>query len=379
MADYKFIKNCDIYTPLKTFKKGGILIEGEKIAKVGSFKESEIPDETQIYNFQNHLAVPGFIDIHVHGGAGIDFTDSSPESMTEALRTHLQNGTTSLLPTIETASHKQILQTIRNFTPSKREIRELPHILGLNLEGPYISKEKRGAQLKKFIRKPSVAEMKEYIEASKKNIKVVTLAPEIEGALDFIHFLRDQEIIPSAGHTNARYLETEKAVKSGIRHATHLFNAMRGFFHRAPGAAGCLLLKDEVSAEIIADGFHLHPLTLHLIERVKPLGKIILVTDATKFYGIKKEPSYDEEGRLFGSSTPLNEAVKNMIQFTGLSFEETLRTVTSNPAKILKMEHKKGHLKKDKDADIVILDKELRVRKVFLKGKIVPTGKNINF
>jgi N-acetylglucosamine-6-phosphate deacetylase len=370
MAEDKLIKDCDIYTPTEIIKNGSILIEGEKIARIRRIVESEIPQQAEVFSFKNHLAVPGFIDIHLHGGEGIDFMDSSPESIAKALKSHLKNGTTSLLPTVMTASHQQMLKAIKTIIQVKNKFKDIPEIIGLNLEGPYISREKSGAMPKKFIRKPSLTEMKEYIEASEKSIKIMTLAPEVEGALDFILFLTEQKIIPSTGHTNADYKQTEQAIKHGIKHATHLFNAMRGIDHREPGASGALLFYDEVSVEVIADGIHLHPSVLSMVARIKPLNRIILVTDATKFYGIKKGAVFSEEGKLFGSTCFLNEALKNMIRFTGKSFHEILMTVTSNPARLLNIDDKKGCLKKGSDADIVILDKNFNVRNVFLKGKV---------
>lgn len=370
MTKYKIIKNCDIYTPTEFIKNGSLLIEREKIAKVGHIDESEIPKEAEIFDFKNKLAVPGLIDIHLHGGEGINFIGSSPESIVTALKTHLKNGTTSLLPTIMTTSHPKTLQTIRSLIHIKKNFKDTPEIIGLNLEGPYISKEKSGAQFKKYIRKPSLIEMREYIEASEKSIKIMTVAPEIEGVLHFIRFLIDQKIIPSAGHTDADYLQTEQAIKSGIKLATHLFNAMRDISHRAPGASGALLLNDEVFVEVIADGIHLHPSILNLIAKVKAVEKIILVTDATKFYGVKKGAVFNKKGKLFGSTLALNSALKNMLRFTEKSFIEILMTVTLNPAKMLKMENKKGNLKEGNHADIVILDKKFNVRNVFLRGKL---------
>lgn len=370
MKEYKIIKNCDIFTPQEVIKNGSILIEGENIAKVGLVNESKIPQQTKKFSFKNQLAVPGFIDIHLHGGEGADFLDSSPESTVKALKTHLKNGTTSLLPTVMTASHQQILQAIKNLIHVKKKFKDIPNIVGVNLEGPYISKEKSGAHFKKFIRKPSLVETKEYIEASEKSIKIITIAPEIEGAIKFIRFLVGQNIIPSVGHTDADYLQTEKAIKSGVKLGTHIFNAMKGLHHREPGAAGALLFKDEVSVEIIADGIHLHPSILDLITKYKPIEKIILITDATKFYGIKQGAAFNKSGKLFGSSIALNSALKNILQFTGKSLKEILMTVTLNPAKMLNIENKKGRLNKGSDADIVILDKKLNVRNVFLKGKM---------
>jgi N-acetylglucosamine-6-phosphate deacetylase len=369
MSEFKLIKNCDIHTPLRVIKSGSILIQGEKISKVGQIDDSKIPPRTQIFDAKQRLTVPGFIDIHLHGGGGVDFLDSSPDSIVQALKTHLKNGTTSLLPSIMTTSHKNALDTIRAFIDIKRSIPDIPDIIGLNLEGPYISMEKSGAHRTQYIRKPSLTEVQEYIKASEGNLKIMTVAPEIEGVSDIIHFLSKQNIIPSSGHTNANYEQTQLAVNSGVRLATHLFNAMKGIAHREPGAAGALLLNDDVYAEAVADGIHLHPSILDLITRVKPIEKIILVTDATKFYGLGQGASYTQDGKLFGSTTALNLALKNMIQFSGLPLEKVLKMVTVNPAKLLKVESRKGTLTRGRDADIVIMDKEMNLSDVFFRGK----------
>ena len=374
MPEYKLLKDCDIYTPLRLIKNGSILIQGEMIARIGMADESKVPSQTRVFNFKNRLAVPGFIDIHLHGGGGIDFLDASDELIVKALRIHLKNGTTTVLPTLMTASHGQVLEILEKFIDIKRDFKDIPEIIGINLEGPYISKEKSGAQRTRYIRKPSLTEMREYIQVSKGHIKIMTVAPEAIGAVGFIRFLTEEGIIPSAGHTNAGYDQTIKAVKSGVKLATHLFNAMRGIAHREPGAAGALLLSDDVYAEAVADGIHLHPSILDLIVRVKPIEKIILVTDATKFYGLRKGPSFTPEGKLYGSNTELGVALKNMVQFTGLSFQKALWTVTLNPAKLLNIQKKKGSLKRGNDADIVILDKELKVKEVFVKGERVPAN-----
>ena len=211
--------------------------------------------------------------------------------------------------------------------------------------------------------------MEEYIKVSQGSIKIVTVAPEIDGISAFIRFLTERNIIPSAGHTNAGFEQTQQAIDAGVRLATHIFNAMRGIAHREPGAAGALLLNDEVYAEVVADGIHIHPSILSLIARAKPLERIILVTDATRFYGVKQGASYSKEGKLFGSNTALDLALKHMARFTGMPFTQILRTVTTNPARLLKIEDQKGFLKRGCDADIVILDKEYQIQEVFLRGK----------
>ncbi len=371
MSGYTLLKNCDIYTPSRFIENGCILIAGERIVRNGLLEELEVPRGTKVFNFRDHIAVPGFIDIHLHGGGGRDFMGATAEEIAEALRVHLRNGTTSVLPTLLTDSHERMLSTIKTLLEVQKKAEDIPEIIGLNLEGPYISREKSGAQLTKYIRRPSLPELKEYIETSEGKVKILTVAPEIEGAPAVIRFLTEKGVIPSAGHTNATFEQMEKAIKSGIRLGVHLFNAMRGIAHREPGAAGALLLNDEVYVEVVADGVHLHPSILRLITRVKPAGKIILVTDATRFYGFRKGPTYNRAGRLFGSNTPLWFALSNMIQYTEMSFRQLVKTVTSNPARLLGIQARKGCLRRRSDADIVLLDRELKVKHVFIRGKKV--------
>lgn len=371
-GEYKVIANCDIYTPEKFIRDGLIMIQGERVAAVSQIKDTRLPKGATVFSFKGHLAVPGFIDIHVHGGDGANFMDASPESTLTVLRAHLKNGTTSILPTLMTASHKHILQVIEVIRRIQRSTPFIPEILGLNLEGPYISREKCGGQLKKYIRKPSLKEMIDYIETSENAIKIMTLAPEIEGAISFIHFLVKQKIIPAAGHSDASYPEAVAGIEAGIKLATHLFNAMRGISHRDPGLSGALLLDDKISVEVIADGIHLDPPIIRMISKLKPLEKIILVTDATRLIGISQAALLTPEGKLYGSTTPLNLALKNMIQFTSRPFRELLKTINLNPARLLHISDKKGQIKKGNDADIVILDKSLNIKAVFLKGSPVP-------
>jgi N-acetylglucosamine-6-phosphate deacetylase len=377
MPEYKLITNIDIYTPKKHIPNGAILIKDDKIAYAGPILGTphfnrilgDVSPKYMTCDFKYHLAVPGFMDIHLHGGGGADFMDASPEAGTTVLKTHLKKGTTSSLPTLMTASDEKILRGIEAVLEIKKNGKMIPDILGLHLEGPYITKEKRGAQPEKDVRPFSSKELRRYLKASGGRIRIMTLAPEIPRAGSLIRYLKAKKIIVAAGHSNATFGQAVKGIRAGISHGTHLFNAMSGIFHRDPGLAGALLMDDSVTVELIADGIHLHPSIPVFVAKIKPLEKIILVTDATRHAGRKKSPLRTEDGRLSGSAITLDIALKNMITWTGRPLTEILPMLTLNPARLLGIAGCKGRLAKGADADIVILDKKFNVKHVFLRGE----------
>jgi len=372
MKEFTLISNIDLYTPHKHIPGGAILVQGDKILYAGA--QNSVPDFARkegqsIVSPNGLIAVPGFVDIHLHGGGGADFMDASFDAVTKILKTHLKKGTTSALPTLMTASRGKILRAIKAVLETKKEGKGIPDILGLHLEGPYIAKEKRGAQPEKHIRPFCSKEMDSYLKASERSIKIMTFAPEIPTAGALIRYLKRKKIVAAAGHSNANFAQALKGIRAGIGHGTHLFNAMSGIFHRDPGLAGALLIDDGVTVELIADGVHLHPAMLRLITRIKPLDKIILVTDATRFAGRNKTPSRTEDGKLCGSVITLDLALKNMVKWTGLPLTDILPMLTFNPSRLLGIENRKGVLKKGADADIVLLDRGLNVKAVFFRGK----------
>lgn len=375
MTETTLITGCDVWTPLGVFKGGSLLIRGAKLARVGSVRPVDVPRGAIRLSFPGCRAVPGFIDIHTHGGAGADFIDGSPESAVQALKAHLRSGTTAILPTLITASRARTVKALRALSEAKRRPDAIPEILGINLEGPYLSQEKPGIHDRESIRPASVAELREFWEASEGCIRLVTLAPENPGFAAALGFLRRKGVVVAAGHTNSLSRPVVSAVGRGVRHATHLFNAMSGIFHREPGAAGALLLDDRVSTEVISDGQHLHPAIIKMISRVKPASKVILITDAVKEFGKAKVGALrTADGTLAGSLTPLPRMLKNYLDFSGVSFPDGLRTVTLNPAAIFGLEGRVGCLQRGADADIVMLDKNFKVCAVFLKGCLVHGG-----
>lgn len=370
-GDYRsgFITGCTIFTPLRRIEENGILFRNGRI--VGFRKPSQPPEEVKHHRFEGCLAVPGFIDIHFHGASGINFLDGAVDSVGTALATHLKKGTTSCLPTLMTAPPDVIERAITAILEARQSGILIPEVLGINLEGPYISADKKGVHDRESIRAITADEMERLLDLSQRMIRIVTVAPEMEGALPFIRYLTARGIIASAGHTNASYDEMMTAVGAGVKLATHLFNAMRGILQREPGALGALLVSDDVYSELIADGEHVHPALFRLVTRVKGAERLILITDASPEYGMRKTASRTKSGTLVGGTLPLPGALKLLMQHSGLDLESALRTITLNPATLLGLERRVGTLRKGADADIVILNRDLEVKAVFCKGERV--------
>ncbi len=387
-AAFTLIRAGAVLTPEGTVPDGAILARGKRILAVGRYKKLEAAARKlhnrsrrfvlEIFDRRGLIAIPGLVDIHQHGGGGADYMDATPETVRTILRIHAQDGTTSLVPTLMTASRKDIEKAARVVDAVRRESRRgrdkagagaLPDILGLHVEGPHIAAEKRGAQPAEQIRRFDTGEIKALAKSVRTPIRIVTLAPELPGAAAYIKFLRGRGIIASAGHSAATFEQALAGFEAGISHGAHLYNAMSAFGHRAPGLAGALLLNDEASVELIADGHHLHPATVFLTLAAKPADKAILVTDATRPAGIEAEPQRTKEGALFGSTLTLLQAVRNVIRWSGWPLADVLPLATTNPARLLGLEKRKGALAKGFDADVVLLDSELRVRDVFVGGR----------
>jgi N-acetylglucosamine-6-phosphate deacetylase len=389
-AAFTLIRAGAVLTPEASIPDGAVLARGRRIVAVGTYKKMEglvrrLHNRSRRFVLEIHdrrglIAVPGFIDIHQHGGGGADYMDAGAEAVRTILLTHAREGTTSILPTLMTASKKAVENAARTIDQVRRESRRgrdkaaagvLPDILGLHLEGPHIAAEKRGAQPQAFIRRFDPEAIRALGKAVKTPIRIVTLAPELKGAEAFVHFLVKRGIIPSAGHSAATFEEALHGFEAGVRHGTHLYNAMSGFGHREPGLAGALLLNDDASVELIADGHHLHPGTVFLTLAAKPPDKVVLVTDATRPAGVDDEPLRTKDGKLFGSALTLLQAVRNVIHWSGWPLADVLPLVTTNPARVLGLEKKKGALAKGFDADVVLLDSALLVHDVFVGGKAV--------
>jgi N-acetylglucosamine-6-phosphate deacetylase len=332
------------------------------------------------------LIAPGFIDLHVHGGGGADFMDAEPGAAEIVLDAHARHGTTALLATTLSAPPEQIQETLVRIGRFRASHAKGPRILGVHVEGPYLNPYAAGAQDPRYLRTASVAEIDSWISAADAGRLLVTLAPELTGSIDAIRYLVSRGAIASFGHTRARFEEIERAVASGARHATHLYNAMSPLHHREPGAVGAALTLPGVSVELIADGVHVHPAALALACRARTETEVILVTDAMRLAGssegaegkllgldvaIRDGAPRLSDGTLAGSALTLDRAVINIETMAGISRARALRMASEFPAKILGLENRKGLIAEGADADLVILDRQGQVEMTLVRGQCV--------
>jgi N-acetylglucosamine-6-phosphate deacetylase len=381
-----------IVTPFQLLEDRIIIIEKGKIIAITDKKEDlAILKNVEIIEAQNKFIVPGYIDIHVHGGGGSDVMDGEYEAIKQVATTHSRFGTTAFLPTTMTMTKDKIIKSLKSIHEARLKGTGTAGILGIHLEGPYINPEKKGAQKEEDIKKVSVEEFLEFNQASGNFIRLVTVAPEMPGAIDFIRWLHQQGIIVSVGHSNATYKQVQEGIQAGLSHVTHIFNAMRGLHHREPGVVGAALSSPKLIVEMIADGIHLHPIVLKMLTQIKESEKLVLITDAMRATGFK-EGTYDlggqevivtqgqaklKNGTLAGSVLTMDRAVKNLVTKVGISLLNAVQMASYNPAKCLGIDDKKGSLELYKDADIVILNKNLETELTMVAGKVVYRRKEI--
>ena len=372
----KLLKNVSLILPHKTIENGAILFS-DKIEKIYSVPPTDLEDIETIDGDGGYLS-PGFIDIHIHGAGGSDTMEANREALENISRTIVKYGVTSFLPTTMTMDEPEIKKALANVKRMKREGLKGAKPVGVHMEGPFINKKYKGAQNDENIEAPYLELIEEYIDI----IKIITLAPEVEGAKEFIEKVNKKAITVSVAHSAASYEQIKEAESWGLSHAAHLFNAMTGLHHRKPGIVGAVL-NGNMTAELIADYVHINPAVLELVTKVKDLSKIILVTDSMEAGGledgeyslggqkvfVKNGEARLEDGTIAGSVLTLDKAVRNMLNATKLDINEIINMVTLNPAKRIGLDHKIGQLKEGLKADLVLLDKNLKVEKVFLAGK----------
>ncbi len=377
-----------ILTPERAIEPGVILVEDSRIVGLGSSAEIQIPGQAELIDAGDKTVVPGFIDTHVHGRDGRDFgTDA--ESTANLCRSIVSTGTTSLLPTLGSWSGiEKNLDEIRTVREVMRQGTSGAEILGIHMEGPYLSSAEiaRGSQPVSELRKPSIHELEGMVEASEGTIRKMTIAPELEGALEVIRELVRMDVVPSAGHTAATYEQMQAGIAAGIRCCCHAFNGMIPFHHRAPGVLGAVLTCDEVNAELIADGQHVSPIAMQILLRCKGIDQVHLITDNTSWAGrpngsyawtegrvvIKEaQRAYVQGGTLAGSVATLNSNVGNMVRQAGCSLAEAVKMTTLVPARVIGVADRKGSLEVGKDADLVIIDAAVNIYLTMVKGRIV--------
>ncbi len=365
------IINAKIITD-KEVLEGHNLLFGKKIIKV----TKELPIWAKVIDAKGLYLSAGFIDIHIHGSAGFDVMDGTKEALEGMAQSLLQTGTTSFLATTMTMSEEAIKQAL--IAVQEHQHSKGAKVLGVHLEGPFINESKHGAQNPKFIQKPNFELIEPYMDI----VKMITLAPEVEGGEVFIKYMKENypHILLSVGHSNASYDVTKKSFSWGISHSTHLFNAMNPLHHREPGIVGAVLEDEQISCEIIADLIHVHPLFFNILYKLKK-EQLLLVTDAMRA-GCMHCGEYDlggqkvlvkegearlKDGTLAGSVLKLNEALKNFYEHSDITLPELIATVTTLPARKLGL--RVGALKEDSSADFVLFDDGFEIYSTFVNGE----------
>jgi N-acetylglucosamine-6-phosphate deacetylase len=351
-----------------------ITIDGAAIAAVTQTRD--VPRDAER---TASLIVPGFIDLHIHGGDGADFMDGDERANARILAFHARHGTTALMATTLSGSVADLQDAVAAMARSSDE--RGAEIVGIHLEGPYINRERAGAQDRASIRPADIHEVASLVERAPHLKWMITFAPEVEGARALVERFRDR-IVFSIGHTSADYAEAVAALDWGVTHFTHLFNAMTGMHHREPGVVGAALVSRSATAELIADGVHVHPAVLNIAATILP-HRIALITDAIRACGLADGmyKLYDQEvqvkdgsarlrngGALAGSTLTMHDAVRNMIELAGLPIERVIPLATDVPARIAGVRDRKGTIDHGYDADLVLLDKKLDIERVIVRG-----------
>lgn len=371
-----------VYTETGVLKNHAVSIADGKIQAVAAAGKN-VDAQALVFPESYHL-VSGFIDLHTHGARGHDVMDASEEALQGISLALAEEGTTAFLATTMTGEIAEIesaLLAVREYGAKVSGA----SIVGVHLEGPFLAPSKMGAQRGEKILAPDVALLKHWQVLSDRMIKLVTLAPEQPNSAELIRYLRAEKMIASLGHTNATYAEAVEAIAQGCTHATHLFNAMSGIHHRAPGAVTAALLADEVMVELILDGVHLHPAIVDLTLKLKGKDKILLVTDAMRAkclndgcydlggqtVHVKNNQAQLANGTLAGSVLRMPSAIQNMLAFTGCDMLDAIKMASENPAKALGIFARKGSIVAQKDADLVVLDTEWNVVATICGGIVV--------
>lgn len=378
-----------VLTPNGLIEQGVIAVSEEQIHYAGeALFLPECYKEWTVSNYEaSDFLIPGFVDVHVHGGAGYDFMYSDAESLDAITKFHSSQGTTTMLATTMTASKAAIDRVLAEVNAYRTNDMPFTQIAGMHLEGPFISPKWSGAQNPEHI-VPANTEWLAQWEADYPGlIRQVTLAPEREGALEAILWLRKQGITAALGHTDATYEEVIAAADVGLNQAVHMFNAMTPLHHRKPGAAGAILSDQRIRAEIIADGIHVHPAAISILTRLKTDNNLILITDAMSATGLSDGeymigdlPVVVQEGiatlrdnpsALAGSTLTMIRGFRYLIEEVGLTLEEASRAASLTPAMSIGMERIIGSLEAGKRGDILRLDAELNLQSVWIGGRRV--------
>ena len=400
MARELVLTNGKVITPFRVIPHGGVAIDGKTISRVFALDEGFVPGVgAEVVDVGGRVIAPGFIDIHLHGGGGADLMDGDPEAALTIARAHAKGGSTAIVPSTLTSSMADLYQALDNIRFAKERMAGEPgfdgaRLLGVHLEGPYFSMEFKGAQDPRYLKNPLPEEYRRILDYSRDIIRV-SVAPELPGALELGRELRQRGILPSVGHTSATYDELLLAMEAGYKHVTHLYSAMSGVkrinAYRVAGVIEGALLRDDLTAEIIADGRHLPASLIRLAYKSKGADRLALVTDAMRAAGmpegeyilgsLKDGQKVVVEGGVallldrsaFAASVAtMNLLVRNAVALGRVPLPEAVRMASATPARIIGVDRTKGRLDAGLDADVVVFDEgDVTVRMTIVEGRVV--------
>lgn len=387
------INDLIVHSENETYKNGYIKVVDGKIAEVGPVNQYKHDDDVKVITLSSdYQVIPGAIDIHIHGASNSDAMDATHEALSTMAETLPKEGTTSFLATTMTQTTEAIESALLNAGKYiESQSQEHAEIIGIHLEGPFISPVRKGAQPEEHIVDPDVTLFKRWQEMAENQIKLVTLAPEQPNGLDLAAHLKATGVVASIGHSDATYDQIYEAIQAGTTHVTHLYNGMRGLHHREPGVLGAAYLRDELYVELIADGIHCRPEMIKLAYNQITSERMILITDSLRAKWLEKgtydlggQPVYVNEtkatlsdGTLAGSILKMNDAIKNTMEYTDCSMTDIIKMTAENPAKQLRIFDRKGSIQVGKDADLVILNDRLDVEMTFCRGNLAFKKENV--
>ncbi len=379
-----------LLTPVELIEEAVLVIDDRQISAVGTRDAIALPTNARVLDFGESILAPGFIDIHVHGGAGHDVMELSPDALAAIERLMAQHGVTSYCPTTVTAPIEATLKSLEHLGKAVKHTKssaagpsDRAQPLGIHLEGPFLSHARRGVHPPELLREASTELFDRMWDATAGTLQILTIAPEIDNAVELIGEASRRGVCVSLGHSDANLQQTEAGIRAGARHATHTFNAMRPLDHREPGLLGVVLTDRELTADIIVDGIHVDPIVVDLFMRTKGVDGAVLITDGISATGMPdgtymlggfevevRNGRCEANGRLAGSVLTLDKAVQNVMRFAHTSLQDSVRMASLNPARVLGIQERKGGLKVGADADIAVLSPQGDVVRTIIGGVV---------
>lgn len=380
--------NARVITPSEVIDGGHVAVEGARVVACGA---GELPYAHEYLDQRGAYIGPGYIDLHVHGGGGADFGAPTAGQIRTALRFHGRHGTTALLATVAGVVPNRLTTVLdvlhRTLTTAAVADRDGSALLGIHLEGPFLNPARRGCQDERHLSAPSVAQFTALVAAAGGALRLMTIAPELPGALEVVAAGIDAGVVMSMGHTDATYEQAASAARHGIRHVTHLGNCMRPFHQREPGVFGAALSHSHLTCEVIVDGIAIHPAVVAMIASAKGPNGLVLITDAVAAAGSSESRFWlgdiplsvsddrvvrSEDGTtLAGSMLTMEDAVRNAVHLVGIPLIDAVTMASTTPARVLGIDDHKGSLVSGADADLVVLDEDLAVTATMVGGRWV--------